>query len=320
VHATGTHGASGIDASSDNGIAITAQSNTNIGIYAVTAGGPTFSPPPKPIAILAQGWSRPAILATSDSSVAIEGDSTSGTGIIGKSSTGIGIHAVGGGASLGSPPFPQVAIFAEGGPNAGIFSQSSNVAIYGVSAGVDVTSAGVHGQCSGAKGQGVFGFSDSGTGVLGLSDSGGTGVHAVGDGFGVYSTGETAVQGVGGHIGVTALNSTNTNAAYLASDCCAAWFTGNVVVTGTLNHSSSRVQIDNPCDPANKYLSHSSVGSAEMKNMYDGIVMLDANGEAIVRLPEWFETFNTDFRYQLTPVGAPGSNLHIVEEISNNYL
>jgi hypothetical protein len=30
-----------------------------------------------------------------------------------------------------------------------------------------------------------------------------------------------------------------------------------------------------------------------------------------------FESLNSEFRYQLTPIGAPGPNLQIAEEISN---
>ena len=54
-----------------------------------------------------------------------------------------------------------------------------------------------------------------------------------------------------------------------------------------------------------------------MKNMYDGIVVLDGNGHAVVELPAWFESLNQDFRYQLTCIGgfAP---VYVAEEISNN--
>ena len=55
-----------------------------------------------------------------------------------------------------------------------------------------------------------------------------------------------------------------------------------------------------------------------MKNIYDGVVVLDANGEAIIELPEWFEALNKDFRYQLTAIGAPGPNLYIAEKITKN--
>jgi hypothetical protein len=54
-----------------------------------------------------------------------------------------------------------------------------------------------------------------------------------------------------------------------------------------------------------------------MKNVYDGVVVLDNKGEAEIDLPDWFGALNKDFRYQLTAIGAPGPNLHIAEEISD---
>ena len=55
-----------------------------------------------------------------------------------------------------------------------------------------------------------------------------------------------------------------------------------------------------------------------MKNIYDGVVVLDGAGEATVRLPDWFDPLNRDFRYQLTAIGAPGPNLYVAEKISSN--
>jgi trimeric autotransporter adhesin len=83
-------------------------------------------------------------------------------------------------------------------------------------------------------------------------------------------------------------------------------------------NASSRVTIDHPVDPANKTLSHATVQSPDNKNVYDGVVELDASGEAWVQLPEWFEALNRDFRYQLTAIGAPGPNLYIAEEVAGN--
>jgi hypothetical protein len=70
-------------------------------------------------------------------------------------------------------------------------------------------------------------------------------------------------------------------------------------------------------DPANKYLFHSFVESPDMMNIYNGNAVLDANGEGVVGLPEWFGALNRDFRYQLTCIGgfAP---VYVAEEISNN--
>jgi len=98
----------------------------------------------------------------------------------------------------------------------------------------------------------------------------------------------------------------------------AAYFNGSVVVTGTLYKGALAFAIDHPLDPENKYLYHSGVESPDMKNVYDGVAILDGIGEARVELPEWFEALNRDFRYQLTAIGAPGPDLYIAEEISNN--
>lgn len=55
-----------------------------------------------------------------------------------------------------------------------------------------------------------------------------------------------------------------------------------------------------------------------MLNLYSGNVTLDANGGAIVQLPEWFGALNKDFRYQLTAIGAAAPSLYISQEIQNN--
>ena len=47
--------------------------------------------------------------------------------------------------------------------------------------------------------------------------------------------------------------------------------------------------IDYPLDPENKALRHYNIESNEVLNMYRGIVTLDANGKAIIDLPEYFD-------------------------------
>jgi len=95
-------------------------------------------------------------------------------------------------------------------------------------------------------------------------------------------------------------------------------FIGNVTVAGNLSKSGGSFQIDHPLDPANKYLYHSFVESPDMMNIYNGDVMLDEKGEATVPLPDWFQSLNQDFRYQLTAVGAPGPNLYIAQKVNGN--
>jgi hypothetical protein len=55
-----------------------------------------------------------------------------------------------------------------------------------------------------------------------------------------------------------------------------------------------------------------------MKNIYDGVVTLDANGEAVIELPQWFDVLNRDFRYLLTPIGAPMPGLFVGQKIKEN--
>jgi len=93
-----------------------------------------------------------------------------------------------------------------------------------------------------------------------------------------------------------------------------------VSITGTLSATGTKnFRIDHPLDPANKYLLHAAIESSEVLNLYTGNTLLDAAGEAVVQLPDWFETLNKDFRYQLTAIGAPGRDLYIAEEISGGH-
>ena len=101
-------------------------------------------------------------------------------------------------------------------------------------------------------------------------------------------------------------------------------FTDNVTeskdftVFGSISKGAGTFVIDHPLDPKNKLLYHSFVESPDSKNMYDGVATLDGNGEAIVSLPSYFMALNTDFRYQLKPIGVPQPNLHIKSEIADN--
>ncbi|HKP12573.1 MAG TPA: hypothetical protein VJZ91_10700, partial [Blastocatellia bacterium] len=81
-------------------------------------------------------------------------------------------------------------------------------------------------------------------------------------------------------------------------------FQGDVAISGNLSKGGGSFKIDHPLDPENKYLYHSFVESPDMMNIYNGTVTTDANGEATVTLPEWFEALNQDFRYQLTVIGT----------------
>lgn len=98
----------------------------------------------------------------------------------------------------------------------------------------------------------------------------------------------------------------------------AAWFRGDVMVDGKLTKTALEFIIDHPLDPEGKYLSHAAVESDEMKNVYDGEVVLDGAGRADIALPDWFQALNERFRYQLTAVGRAAPNLHVADELEDN--
>jgi len=54
-----------------------------------------------------------------------------------------------------------------------------------------------------------------------------------------------------------------------------------------------------------------------MKNVYDGIAVLDHNGQTAVILPDYFEALNREFRYQLTCIGGYAP-VYIEQEINGN--
>ena len=91
---------------------------------------------------------------------------------------------------------------------------------------------------------------------------------------------------------------------------------GDLACAGSIYGASKNFKIDDPMDPANKYLVHASVESSEMLNLYSGNVTTDGSGSATVTLPEWFASENGDFRYQLTTIGQD-AHAWISQEVSN---
>lgn len=109
------------------------------------------------------------------------------------------------------------------------------------------------------------------------------------------------VEGTGNWVGVRGVGGTY-----------AVFAQGNLAATGTKNFI-----IDHPHDPENKFLRHYSIESDEVINMYRGMVTLDGSGKAQVDLPAYFADINTNFSYQLTPIGTP-QQPYIAEEIQGN--
>lgn len=199
-------------------------------------------------------------------------------------------------APSGSQSDDTAGIAIKGSSNGGF---SKGVYGYGLTAGVwGVSGAsggfGVWGQNNTTGGEGVRG-STSANGAAGVAGYGnfGTGVYGqTSSGYGIFgSNGGSNVTGYAGY------------------------FNGRVHVNGTLSKNSGAFRIDHPLDPANMYLQHSFVESPDMKNIYDGVVVLNDKGEAVVEMPKWFDALNADFRYQLTCVGGYAP-VYIAEEIT----
>jgi hypothetical protein len=89
-------------------------------------------------------------------------------------------------------------------------------------------------------------------------------------------------------------------------------------VNGTLTATSKSFKIDDPIDPANKYLYHACIESDEMVNIYSGNVTTDASGDATVTLPPYFNALNKDCRYQLTVIGSFAQAM-VAKEVSGNF-
>ncbi|HNX49779.1 MAG TPA: hypothetical protein PKL08_06430 [Thermoanaerobaculaceae bacterium] len=268
--------------------------------------------------------------------VGVLGVSGSGAdyGVKGVSSDHVGVH--GEGADYGvEGQSPNNGVYGTG--NRGVVGQTSSsvgIGVEGLATGGDgvkgtstsgygvvgesASQAGVRGHST--VGAGVMGTSTSGAGVYGTTSSL-AGVHGEGDsGDGVsgYSSTGNGVKGsTPSGWAVYGVNTGSGNAGLLGTPGYGGDFSGDVRVQGTLSKSAGSFVIDHPLDPEHKYLAHSFVESPDMKNVYDGVVVLDGRGTAVVELPEWFEALNRDFRYQLTCIGgfAP---VYVAAEIASN--
>lgn len=90
----------------------------------------------------------------------------------------------------------------------------------------------------------------------------------------------------------------------------------NQLRCGVLSKTGGTFTIDHPIDPNNKILNHYFVEGPEMLNLYRGSVILDANGKAEVKLPDYFSTLNKNPHIQLTGVGT--SDVYVLEDIKGN--
>ncbi len=165
--------------------------------------------------------------------------------------------------------------------------------------GSGAKSAGVLGWADGASSNGMYGECSNGTafplGVWGASERGSP-----------NSMGYTNTNGYAGYFGLASF----PNSGYVR-------VLNDISIAGNMSAGTKSFKIDHPLDPENKYLYHSTVESPDMMNIYNGIVVTDANGEAVVKLPDYFQALNKDYRYQLTPIGQFAQCI-VLKEIENN--
>jgi hypothetical protein len=218
----------------------------------------------------------------------VEGGSFGVTAAADFSQNGVGVRAAAGTGVLGIGHSPV---------NSGVRGRNSDGG-NGVT-GVSEQRNGVQGESSSQNASGVYGenLSAGGFGVAGRSNAPGVAPGAPGWGAGVFGHNIA-----GGWAGI---------------------FNGWVLVTGSLSvlgdffHSGSGLRIDHPHDPENRYLNHAFVESPDMMNVYNGNATTDADGNATVELPGYFEALNRDFRYQLTAIGQFAQAI-VTEEVRGN--
>jgi len=91
----------------------------------------------------------------------------------------------------------------------------------------------------------------------------------------------------------------------------------NQTRVGVLSKGSGSFTIDHPLDPYNKILNHYFIEGPEMRNLYEGSVILDADGKAEVKLPDYFSALNRNPHIQLTGVGTK-EVVYVAEDVKDN--
>jgi hypothetical protein len=228
--------------------------------------------------------------------VALRGNSLNGTAIEANTDNGIGILARTNGAFAQSTITAQTASYQPAmsaininagtvSPPIGLYAQTvRGNAVEGLATSSSALN-GVQGVTNPSSASGIFGQNNSQAGFGAAGRAFGSGTAVLGD----------LVNGTTGFAGL---------------------FNGRLHVNGLISSTMGKAfMIDHPLDPENKFLVHAAVESNELKNVYDGNATLGPNGEATIRLPSYFDSLNENFRYQLTPIGAPAS-LYVKQRIT----
>jgi carboxypeptidase T len=198
-------------------------------------------------------------------------------------------------------------------------ARGNGAGVHGHAVQTTKSSIGVIGTAGAADPYLVSALLTGGIGVMGHAGTG-VGVGGISDGLGTTGNGVEGHLNSGAGAGVYGRTSTALGVAVYGQNAAggqAGRFIGNVAVQGTLSASSKPFRIDHPLDPGGKYLNHSSIESPDMMNVYNGNITTDSSGEAVVRLPDYFEALNRDFKYQLTVIGKFAQAV-VAREIEGN--
>jgi hypothetical protein len=319
-----------IGANSSTGVGVKGASMGGIGLYGqhtATTGtdpavrGDTASTDIRAIGVLGQVTSA----TPGNYSAAVRGINN-GTGTLGigvwgtELGSGMGVYGstLGGGFGVLGLTISGFGVYGQSQSGDGVNGLSESArGVYGEHRNPTGTAAGVEGLTRSTAGGAVGvlgqvtptspgGFSaavrgiNAGTGGLGIGVWG----SQAGSGWGVYGTSPNGI-GVYGQ----------------SSGGIAGFFSGNVQINGNLTASGTKnFRIDDPLDPAHKYLLHAAIESNQVLNVYSGNVTTDGKGTATVALPAYFDRINTDPRYQLTVIGQFAQAIVGQKEADNQFV
>lgn len=323
-------------------VGVWGDSDTGVGVFGSTGVVPAAATdiPIQIAGVEGHSFERPGVLGRSITGTAVDGESVESIGVLGRSRTGSGMLGV----TFNQVPDEASGVFGSSvangngvtgfvGSQTGVVGSSvRGTGVRGVSTGVGVFGENVRGRRGGAAG--VFGASAEGSGVSGVSDQG-VGVFGQSpESHGTWGlTFGGAAGSLGGHIsaepgsgargvslldvGVEGISLNGAGVRGESANGLAGEFIGDVRVTGAVFKGGGGFEIDHPLDPENRYLAHSFVESPEMLNVYSGTVTTDTSGDAEVRLPDYFEALNGDYRYQLTVIGEFAQAI-VAREVHDN--
>jgi hypothetical protein len=284
------------------------------------------------------------VLGSSNNSNGVAGFSGNTAGVYGSGNIGVHGHSTTGAHGVYGESATGLGVYGNSATDNGVYGASARLdGVHGNTQSTSFATAGVHGTApqhtrlqrsgaAGVKGEGAYGVIANGTvrGVYAWTLPGGPPANpfqrsaVLGSGSG--GAGDTGVLGLStngsGLLGTTSAGNAVEGFAIpplpgQPAAGRAGFFRGTVEVTGQLIKPGASFKIDHPLDPENKYLFHSIVESPDRLNIYSGNATTDEDGNATVTLPDYFESLNQDFGYQLTVIGQVAHAV-VGEEISDN--